>query len=283
MRRVSRGLIAFGIWILLSSSSVHAGVAGTVNRGTRFYESGKYDKAIEKYNAALQRQPESDIINFNVGGALYKSGQYKDAADHFQKALLSDDQGLKQKAHYNAGNALFRQGQTLSLKDPQAAVPLLKMSLTQYEQALTIDQADPEAKFNYAVVKKFLEELQKQIQQQKQQQSQQKDQQQQDQQQGQQQDQQQDQQQKDQQQDQQQKEQAAQDQSEGQNDSQNAASSDPQQLESGSSSEEKESRPSAVSAAKAQRFLDEYEQSQEAKQLMNLKGSFSDRPVLKDW
>lgn len=298
MRRTGISLLAI-LTVATLASAVNAGVAATVNQGNHFYQAGEYDRAVEKYGSALQKQPESDIINFNIGSALYKSAQYEEAAQHFQKVLLSEDQGLKQKAHYNSGNALYRQGETVSSQNLQDAVPFLKQSIDQYEQALVIDPQDQDAQFNYNLAKQFLERIEKQIQeQQQQQQKQQKK----DQQQSQDQQQQESEQQEGQKQDQasgSDQEESPKDQSadkqpqsdHGQKEDQTAeersqnslSSPEEERQETGGSAERKEQQSRELSVIKAKQLLDEYEQGQDAKQFLNLKGPFSERPVMKDW
>lgn len=155
--------------LCLGSSSAFAGIAGSVREGNKLYVQGEYQDALQKYNQALQKKKESDIINFNAGTAAYKMGEHEQSQGYFQKALLSEDSELKQKAHYNLGNVLYRSAEGVGLKNPQAAVPFLEKSLAQYEQALEIDSKDEDVKFNYDFVKKVLEKVKEQIEKQKQQ------------------------------------------------------------------------------------------------------------------
>lgn len=143
-----------------------------VKEGNRLYQKGEYTASREKYAEALKEAPESDIINFNFGTALYKEGEYEDAANHFQKVFLSEDEDLKGKAHYNLGNALYKSGAAHEDDDMALAVSSLEKSLAQYEEALTIDEDDEDAKHNYAYVQGELERLKEKQKQQEQKQSQ---------------------------------------------------------------------------------------------------------------
>jgi len=286
MKRLNAILLICVVWSAVPTV-VQGGARGDIHQGNELYRSGSYARSIEKYNAALQKQPESDIINFNLGSALYKTGSYKEAADHFQKALLSEEDALKQKAHYNLGNAIFRQGEILSSKNPQSALPVLEQSLRQYEQALNIDQTDDDAKYNHEFVKKFLEALRQQVKNQEQQKRAQQDRQKHDQ--GEEPQQNSGSPQRDQPQaqgDQQAQANQAekQDQPEKRDDpaqgvSEGAQQNGQEENALGQGSNERTER----SAIKAQMSLDEYERSQEGKRFLNLNEPFSDRPVLKDW
>jgi Ca-activated chloride channel family protein len=105
---------------------------------------------------------------YNTGVTAYRSNDFSQASQLFENATSSRDRSLQQRALYNLGNADFRLGQT----QPQQAQQLWQRALKNYESALAIDPKDADAKFNYELVKKRLEELKKQQQQQQQQQQQ---------------------------------------------------------------------------------------------------------------
>jgi Ca-activated chloride channel homolog len=153
-----------------------ASQARDVKNGNVLYKKGDYAASIEKYNQALKKAPESDIINFDLGTAYYKNGDYGKTIAPLQKSLLADDVKFKQNAYYNLGNAFYKFGLTQEKGNVNAAISSLEQSLAQYESALKIAPKDEDAKFNYDIVKKELERLkqkkqeqQKQNQQQKQQ------------------------------------------------------------------------------------------------------------------
>jgi len=160
-----------------------------VKKGNEAFENGDYKKALEYYHRAETDLPESPELDYNVAGALHKDGGYEQAVDKYTKALNTTDINLEVSAHYNLGNTYFR------MEDYQNAIK-------SYENALSINPNDMDAKYNLELARKMLKDQmqpQQQDQQEQQQQEQEQDQQEQDQQQQQQQD--------DQQQDQQQQEQ----------------------------------------------------------------------------
>ena len=162
-----------------------------VKKGNEAFENGNYKKALEYYHLAETDLPESPELDYNVAGALHQDGGYEQAVDKYTKALNTIDINLEASAHYNLGNTYFR------MEDYPNAIK-------NYENALSINPSDMDAKYNLELARKMLKDQmqpqqQDQQQQQKQQQQQEQNQQEQDQQQQQQQD--------DQQQDQQQQEQ----------------------------------------------------------------------------
>ncbi len=149
-----------------------ASIYSLVKEGNKYFQQRDYSAAEEKYKQALKDAPESDIINFDLGTALYKKGDYQQAIEHLQKALLGEDVELKQKALYNLGNAFYKTGIIQQDRNIDSAIEDLKKSLSYYKQALKINNEDEDAQYNYKFVEKELKRLQKKREEQKKQQKQ---------------------------------------------------------------------------------------------------------------
>ena len=149
----------------------------------RAYEKGKFEKAQQEYKQAAEKNPDAPVLQFNLGAAAYKAGEYEKAAPAFQKTLQTDELEVQQLAYYNLGNTQFRLGQQTVQEKPEETIKTWQEALQSYEAALKLNPNDADAKYNRDLVKKKLEELQKQQQQKQdqQQQQQQQDQQNQDQ------------------------------------------------------------------------------------------------------
>ena len=273
----------------------------TIREGNVLYGQGNYIASEKKYKEALEKDSESDIVNFNLGTVLYKKEEYGEAVDHFQKVYLSKNAQLKHKAYYNSGNALYKIGIAEEHSgSATAAIPPIERSLKQYERALEIDENDEDTKYNYAFVQKELkrlQEIQKQEQQQgdqgedseqsegqeQQQQGQQfqnnqeqKGQEGQEQQDSQGQQQEQGDEQKNQQQGQQQEEQQDSDQKQGQKD----GKEDNNQQNTGTQPQS----ASELTPQEARMLLERYQQSEEPQQPLNMQPKVNNSgPVLKDW
>ena len=102
------------------------------------------------YLEGLAAVPESGLIRFNDGNALYKGEDYQRAVEAYQRAIETGDPALVGSAWYNLGNAFYRQQQ-------------LEESLEAYKQALRLRPADVDAKHN---LERVLEQMQQQGQQQ---------------------------------------------------------------------------------------------------------------------
>jgi len=181
-----------------------------ITEGNQLFKQGKYDAAIDKYGQVLVDDPDSPLLNFNMGDANYKAGKYSEALASFGRVRPSEDAPKRlARTAYNAGNAQYRLGAAAEAEKPQDALAAYAAALVAYRRAIGADPTDQDAKFNYELVTKKIEDLKKKLEQQKQQQDEQK-----------QQDQQKNEQQQDQQQQQQDKSQADQQQDQQKNEQQ---------------------------------------------------------------
>lgn len=103
--------------------------------------------------------PGSAGIAFNSGVAYYRQGDYRRAAAEFSRAVRGKDPAVAAAAHYNLGNTLLRQGDALAAGDKRGAAEFYGKAAEQYEQALRVDGADPDARFNLALARGRLQAL----------------------------------------------------------------------------------------------------------------------------
>ncbi len=128
--------------------------------GLDAYRGGKFDDAYAKFQETLKAHPQnsaSDKLNFDSGAAAYKMKEYGKALESFSQALLSSDQGLQSKSHYNLGNTLYEGGE--SEKSDGKKLTNWTNALQHYEETLKLDPKNKEAKENYEFVKKKIDEL----------------------------------------------------------------------------------------------------------------------------
>lgn len=74
---------------------------------------------------------------------------YQDALALYKRAEVAGDAALRAAARYNSGNVYFRAG--LAMRDTdneQQAVPLLELAKGSYRQALRLDPANWDARYN---------------------------------------------------------------------------------------------------------------------------------------
>ncbi|MBF0224074.1 MAG: VWA domain-containing protein [Desulfobacterales bacterium] len=132
------------------------------------YKDGDYLKAKEKYKEASAKDPNNSLIYFNLGASAYKNNDYDEAEKAFLKTLqTTDNLSLQNNAYYNLGNTLYRQGEKTVQTDSSNTIAQWKKSLQAYQDAIKLNPKDKDSEFNYSIVKKRLEELEKQQQQKK--------------------------------------------------------------------------------------------------------------------
>jgi len=151
-------LLAF---FLMPPAAIAADSDRLVSEGNKLYEAEDYTAALERYKKAEELLPDSPLIKFDVGAALYKTKNYKEAVPAFTQSLASEDSRLEEGANYNLGNTKYRIGASRQEKDPEAAMSVMKESLKYYKRAIGLNPDDEDPKFNYEFVEKKLEELEK--------------------------------------------------------------------------------------------------------------------------
>ncbi len=155
-------LILFFFLPALSSSVWAAPLAKEMHEGNRWYKQMDYERAVQKFKAAYEKEPNSDIINFNLGTVLYRLRQYPEALEHLQKSLLTDSEELKAKAYFNLANTYYRLGITYEDKDIDRAIETLEKALEQVEKSLVINKDDKDAQYNRDFIKSEIRRLNRQ-------------------------------------------------------------------------------------------------------------------------
>ena len=157
---------------------------GLVRKGNRLFDKERYTQSADAYQHALNHDSTSFEARYNLGNTMIRRAMadttaYADpqsSAAKMSQGFISQAEGLLQAAaadslrtaderadaYYNLGNSQFIQQK-------------LQEALASYRKALTLRPDDMEAKYNYALTKKLLEQQQNQNQNQDQNQDQNKD------------------------------------------------------------------------------------------------------------
>jgi Ca-activated chloride channel family protein len=138
------------------------------NSGLEAYEREDYSDAEDQFSNQLKRLPESQGLQFDLGAAAYKSGDFGKALEAFAKAVTSSDPPLREAAEYNLGNTLYQRG--AAQKDKEPKIKEWKNALQHYDQALNIDPQNKDARYNRDLVQRLIDEQEKEEKQQQQQQ-----------------------------------------------------------------------------------------------------------------
>ena len=165
-QQTGRGVVATVPVVILSLFFLNDPArASSTDTAERDYKAGQYDDAAQNYEKATEAQPDRHDLEFDLGDASYKAGKYTEAEEAFRKSLETPNLDLQENAYFNLGNAQFKHGEAIEKVDSQKTVELWEKALVSYGSALKL-KTTADAKRNYEVVKKKLEDLKKQQQQQ---------------------------------------------------------------------------------------------------------------------
>jgi Ca-activated chloride channel homolog len=131
------------------------------------YDKGDFAAATREYAAAAQRDPKTPALQFNVGAAAYRAGQFPQAAQAFQASISRSVSGdakrlaEQEDAYYNLGNTLYRTGQGTLQSSQQQTLQSWEQAVKAYDTALELRADDADAKYNRDLVKRKIDELKK--------------------------------------------------------------------------------------------------------------------------
>jgi Ca-activated chloride channel family protein len=130
-----------------------------IREGNKLYHQKQYDKALPAYQKAVEQNPQSAVARYNLANARFRTGNLPDAEKAYDELIeKTTDKNYKVKGYYNKGVALTNEKKLLE-------------SIEAYKNAIKLDPADEDTRFN---LQKALTELKKQTQSQPQKQQQQK-------------------------------------------------------------------------------------------------------------
>ena len=120
----------------------------------------KAQTAFEELVALPLREKEMATAGFNLACALYMQGQFPEAAALFAKSAKPGGkyQTMRQRAIFNEGNALAMRG--VGENTRARKIVLFRQSLNRFKTVLLTDAGDGDAKINYEIVARYLDELQ---------------------------------------------------------------------------------------------------------------------------
>ena len=116
-----------------------------VKEANEFYNSQRYEEALNLYRDAALENPESAEIHYNIGNTLYMQGKYEEAIREYNKVLTAENTDLHFRSYYNMGNTLYRMEE-------------LEKSILSYTQSLRVNPDDLDSKYNLEYVRKKLKE-----------------------------------------------------------------------------------------------------------------------------
>ena len=143
----------------------------STSQGNKLYKQGNFNEAINSYDQALLETPGALEPKFNQANSYYRLDDLGKAMDLYrQVAAESKDMKHVARAKYNLGNSYFQQGSKQKDSNLQKAIDDLKTAIGSWRGVLDIEPENKKAARNIEVarllIKDLLDQLNKQQQQQ---------------------------------------------------------------------------------------------------------------------
>jgi tetratricopeptide (TPR) repeat protein len=105
----------------------------------------EYEKALQEYEALIKKYPDKKELFYNLGNLNYLSGDSESALQNYKNSLIDSQPDIKADALYNMGNTFYQMGD-------------LQNSVDFFKEALKLDPADEDIRYNYELSKRMLEQ-----------------------------------------------------------------------------------------------------------------------------
>ena len=105
------------------------------NSGHEAYLGGHYAAALDAYQLAQERSPDSGAPYYNSGNVIYRMGEYGDSLQSYDKSIRHTSGELRSRGFFNRGNASFQQQQ-------------YAQAVQAYKEVLRMNPDDRDAKHN---------------------------------------------------------------------------------------------------------------------------------------
>ena len=156
MIRYSISLIAF---LLATCSIAQTSEWKNMQKGNRAFENKDYSKAELNYLNVLKAHPSSAEALFNLGNTQLGKNNAQAALDYFEKAKQSSaDTTLTAMALHNQGYVY--QASAMSSTKEDERQQQLRTAIDHYKQALRLNPADNNTRYNLALCQKLLKDSQ---------------------------------------------------------------------------------------------------------------------------
>ncbi len=115
--------------------------------GIRAYQEEKYEEALKQFLSAKGIKPDLAALKNNTAASLYQMKKYQEALEEFSKIDLEKAEIRASDFHYNLGNSFFRLNQ-------------FDKALASYRKALLDQPDDIQAKKNFEITLRKIQEQQ---------------------------------------------------------------------------------------------------------------------------
>ncbi|MFC1668888.1 tetratricopeptide repeat protein [Spirochaetota bacterium] len=120
--------------------------------GNLYYETKKYKDAVKQYGDALKLTPENPSLLYNMGAAVFKTGDEFSAAEYFKRAATADRVGKVAHRAYSRLGVMYTERGSFDLAEKYL------------KQALLIRPKDPINRYNLGIIYLKLNKKEKALQ-----------------------------------------------------------------------------------------------------------------------
>lgn len=122
-------LLLFILFYSSSSFSQENNLNELIEKGIAYHDAGEYDKAIKEYEKALNINPKSSLVHYEIAFSYFQKGDYKNAEKYSKKSIQLDDQNLL-PSYVTLANSLDMQGK------PKKALKVYEEALESFDHYL---------------------------------------------------------------------------------------------------------------------------------------------------
>jgi tetratricopeptide (TPR) repeat protein len=126
-------------------------------KGIKQYNKENFERSEELFNENSINNPRDGRLHYNKANSQYKNGKLEAAEQEYNQALKDQEFKNRSETFQNLGNVKFQQQD-------------YKSAIKHYRNSLIEDPANLEARYNYELASRFLQQQQQQQQQQNQEQ-----------------------------------------------------------------------------------------------------------------
>jgi tetratricopeptide (TPR) repeat protein len=108
---MKKQILILGLILISTLIYSQTDIDSLVQIGIKYHDNGQYDKAIETYKTALEIEPNSALINYEIAMTYMYAKDYKNAVKHSDKVIETNDKFLLQ-AYITKGSCLDYLGKT---------------------------------------------------------------------------------------------------------------------------------------------------------------------------
>ena len=146
--------------VVIAQAALADSARVSTSQGNKLYKQGNFNEAINNYDKALLETPGALEPKFNQANSYYRLDDLSKALDLYrQVAAESKDMKVVARAKYNLGNSYFQQGSKQKDSNLQKAIDDMKTAIGSWRGVLDIEPENKKAAKNIEVARLTIKDL----------------------------------------------------------------------------------------------------------------------------